>query len=310
MPEKKKKLTDEELKLFSYFEGICYKNESIFNKTYIDEDDYLMIDCNLITEMKNSESEVIVIQISMPNTFNERVDKFLINYGINHDTYINSEDIYKKRNYNFRFSMLNDIINLRKAIENISSDSYMKHRISRIKLMNNKVMFNPYTSPISKNHIINGDNIFRMNFRFLKSVSESDSIEIVKKLGGKNIACTMTINVCYGEFDIRVLNKTDFDSRIVSIGFAGLEPIWQKSDLKNTPISEMKYCEEPLNCIPVGCSCSCSGGLGFSYEDIVNTEYRKEWYLQNECRPAGVCPMVVCPKVEIGCENNICVVIK
>ena len=67
-----------------------------------------------------------------------------------------------------------------------------------------------------------------------------------------------------------------------------------------------KYCTSAKDCVPVMCSCHCSGCGGFSYEDIVNKKYVDKWYKEHNCSPAIACPMVCCPPVIKVCEDNTC----
>ncbi|MFH1506006.1 MAG: hypothetical protein ABIE94_03360 [archaeon] len=73
-------------------------------------------------------------------------------------------------------------------------------------------------------------------------------------------------------------------------------------------LEAMKYCTSADECVPVGCTCGCSGCGGFSYEDIVNEEYVDEWYSLQGCEPVDTCPEVCCMAATIACENNVCVV--
>jgi len=73
-------------------------------------------------------------------------------------------------------------------------------------------------------------------------------------------------------------------------------------------IEDMKHCVSDQDCVPVECGCSCSGCGGFSYDDVVNRKYVATWYKQQRCNQAEICPMECCPKNEIACENNVCVV--
>ncbi len=78
---------------------------------------------------------------------------------------------------------------------------------------------------------------------------------------------------------------------------------------KQTPIEDpSKYCITSDDCVPVGCRCHCSGCGGFSYEDIVNTNYVDKWYEDHNCSPAMECPSVCCSPVFVACENNTCLV--
>lgn len=70
----------------------------------------------------------------------------------------------------------------------------------------------------------------------------------------------------------------------------------------------MKYCETKEDCVVVDCSCSCSGCGGFSYDDAINKKYTEAWYTKNLCTKSRVCPTECCPRSEIVCENNLCIV--
>ena len=69
----------------------------------------------------------------------------------------------------------------------------------------------------------------------------------------------------------------------------------------------MSTCETSDDCVPVGCSCRCSG-CGFSYEDIVNAACTGAWYEEQGCEPASECPGVCCAGETACCEDNTCVV--
>ena len=75
-------------------------------------------------------------------------------------------------------------------------------------------------------------------------------------------------------------------------------------------ITEMKACVVDSDCVPVGCNCWCSGGDGFSYEEIVNQQYIDEWYLQQGCEPTYACLEEECPPVRAVCRDHVCVVEK
>lgn len=70
--------------------------------------------------------------------------------------------------------------------------------------------------------------------------------------------------------------------------------------------NESKYCNTADDCVPVGCSCHCSGCGGFWYEDIVNQDYVEFWYDEKGCSPAQDCPDVCCTPVIKVCEENTC----
>lgn len=81
---------------------------------------------------------------------------------------------------------------------------------------------------------------------------------------------------------------------------------------QQSPISmvEMKHCDIDSDCVPVGCMCWCSGGNGFSYEDIINQQYVTEWYEQQECEPTYACLEEECPPVRATCRDQVCLVKK
>jgi len=81
---------------------------------------------------------------------------------------------------------------------------------------------------------------------------------------------------------------------------------------QQSPISmaEMKRCGDDSDCVPVGCMCWCSGGNGFSYEEIINQQYTAEWYMQQECEPTYGCLEEECPPVRAICRDQVCVVDK
>jgi len=69
----------------------------------------------------------------------------------------------------------------------------------------------------------------------------------------------------------------------------------------------MRYCRSSDDCVPVGCSCRCSG-CGFSYEDIVNGACAAAWYEEQGCEPPTVCLGVCCAGETACCVDNTCVV--
>lgn len=71
---------------------------------------------------------------------------------------------------------------------------------------------------------------------------------------------------------------------------------------------EMKYCKRNNDCVPVGCTCSCSGCGGFPYEEIINKKFTKLWYLQHLCKKPTFCLERCCPPRIAVCENNQCIV--
>lgn len=76
--------------------------------------------------------------------------------------------------------------------------------------------------------------------------------------------------------------------------------------LPSTPETVYRACEVDDDCLPVECSCKCSGCGGFSYEDVVNKKYAQWWYQSHQCLPNKNCPMVCCPAVFTVCENQLC----
>ena len=54
-------------------------------------------------------------------------------------------------------------------------------------------------------------------------------------------------------------------------------------------LANMRSCSSAGDCTPVGCSCTCSGCGGFSYEDVVNKKCRDRWYEEHDCKPAKIC---------------------
>ncbi|NQU86631.1 MAG: hypothetical protein HQ541_12800, partial [Mariniphaga sp.] len=73
-------------------------------------------------------------------------------------------------------------------------------------------------------------------------------------------------------------------------------------------VKEEKFCNTADNCVVVACGCDCSGCGGFSYDDVVNKNYKDKWYEENNCKDIfpRMCPEVCCPKREKVCKNNIC----
>jgi hypothetical protein len=100
----------------------------------------------------------------------------------------------------------------------------------------------------------------------------------------------------------------------LDIGCHQKEAHTYKGKVLPTPITpvedDLRYCIADEDCIPVSCSCSCSGCGGFFYEDVVNRKYTDIWYKQQGCQPSDKCLMVCCPKRKVSCENNLCVVIE
>lgn len=73
----------------------------------------------------------------------------------------------------------------------------------------------------------------------------------------------------------------------------------------------MRYCDSVDDCVPVGCTCRCSGCGGFSSEDIINKKYEELWYRKNNCTKPFQCPTVCCfPAKTIVCLDNTCSAIR
>ncbi len=70
---------------------------------------------------------------------------------------------------------------------------------------------------------------------------------------------------------------------------------------------DMHECSSASDCVAVGCSCSCSGCGGFSSDDVINRASEQQWYEEQQCEPAHVCPEVCCPPRTIQCEAGRCV---
>lgn len=68
----------------------------------------------------------------------------------------------------------------------------------------------------------------------------------------------------------------------------------------------MYYCDSAADCVPVECGCDCSGCGGFSYDDIINRAYVDQWYSDNGCAPAKICPEVCCEPKKVACEEHVC----
>jgi hypothetical protein len=75
-----------------------------------------------------------------------------------------------------------------------------------------------------------------------------------------------------------------------------------------TAAQDMRGCESAEDCVPVGCSCSCSGCGGFDHDDVVNAAFEQQWYEQQGCTKPEVCPTKCCPKMTLTCEGGQCVV--
>ena len=65
-------------------------------------------------------------------------------------------------------------------------------------------------------------------------------------------------------------------------------------------------CNNASDCVPVDCSCSCSGCGGFSYDEIINKKYVEEWYEMKGCSSPQICPMVCCSPMKIVCDEGRC----
>jgi hypothetical protein len=81
--------------------------------------------------------------------------------------------------------------------------------------------------------------------------------------------------------------------------------------MASSSISEkkMRKCEVNSDCVPVKCTCGCSGCGGFDYDDVINKKYVKWWHIKEWCSPENTCPEVCCTPKEAICENNSCTVI-
>jgi hypothetical protein len=93
---------------------------------------------------------------------------------------------------------------------------------------------------------------------------------------------------------------------LICIGITIYKNLEKNPSSPPSSLEEMKSCESPEDCVPVGCGCSCSGCGGFDYDEIINKKYTEEWYSQQECSPPEICPQVCCQPMEIKCENNVC----
>ena len=69
-----------------------------------------------------------------------------------------------------------------------------------------------------------------------------------------------------------------------------------------------KQCGQDSDCVPVGCNCTCSGGGGFSYEEVVNKMHEDWWYTSHKCEKPTICNDEGCPQMKLRCENNECTV--
>jgi hypothetical protein len=79
-----------------------------------------------------------------------------------------------------------------------------------------------------------------------------------------------------------------------------------QAPVKTPTEEEMRTCDSVDDCVPVGCSCECSGCGGFSSEDIVNRKYEDLWYEIHACEKEKVCLEVCCPDRALVCENGLC----
>lgn len=69
----------------------------------------------------------------------------------------------------------------------------------------------------------------------------------------------------------------------------------------------MRQCQTAADCVPVACTCTCSGCGGFSSEDIINKHSEQAWYQQHQCNPSRViCPDVCCRSRRLVCEAGRC----
>lgn len=78
---------------------------------------------------------------------------------------------------------------------------------------------------------------------------------------------------------------------------------------KKIGAEEIRYCLTANDCVPVGCSCHCSGCGGFSYEAIVNEKFANLWYTQHKCKPSAMCTENCCVPKIIQCKNNQCLAV-
>lgn len=81
-------------------------------------------------------------------------------------------------------------------------------------------------------------------------------------------------------------------------------------ELEEEVLDASKSCDMNSDCIPVSCTCDCSGCGGFPYEDVVNKDYVDKWYQKEHCTKPKVCLMVCCAPRKAVCENSACVVIE
>jgi hypothetical protein len=91
---------------------------------------------------------------------------------------------------------------------------------------------------------------------------------------------------------------------LVSIFILG--SLWTGCGDECDELSDMRSCASAGDCVPVGCSCTCSGCGGFSFEDVVNKKCEDRWYHRHDCKPTHVCPEVCCPPRTLACENRMC----
>jgi len=79
-----------------------------------------------------------------------------------------------------------------------------------------------------------------------------------------------------------------------------------QAPVKTPTEEEMRTCGTADDCVPVGCSCDCSGCGGFSSEDIVSKKYEDLWYEKHACEKEKMCLEVCCPDRTVVCESGLC----
>jgi len=77
---------------------------------------------------------------------------------------------------------------------------------------------------------------------------------------------------------------------------------------KENKLDKTRFCLTKKDCVPVDCGCTCAGGNGFSYDDVVNKKYVDKWYKEHECKNStpNLCPMVICPERKVVCQYFMC----
>lgn len=300
--EFQRELSNEEKLSYDYLIGKCHNDSysDIFSGIY---PEMVEFDCEILSYMVDSDEERIKLKF-YPSTNGARLLLDANFTNIKYNGAIKNGEIFTRSHSG---TTLNNLTDFKNKIQFITPSKYSQNQIYRIELIKNTQL--NISSGIGSLYIKEGEYFYNVNFRFLDDINKSRKIEILESLGAKKISCSNVLSSCGTEFDVRLLNGVLLPYEVESVSYGGFFPIWQISDLKNLTIEEMKYCEDDSDCIPVECSCKCSGGSGFTFDEIINKKYKKEWHLQRGCGVPGICPTVICSNTpKISCVNNQCLV--